>query len=71
MPKLMTCGMIKFRVRMTRIVTKDVEVTATDMYQAQKIGRTMAEKHDWRDFDNIAYSSLAEPWILSEQKRQK
>ena len=51
--------MIKFRVRMTRIATKEIEVTATDIYKAQNIGRSVAEKHDWTDVDNIAYSALA------------
>ena len=63
-------GMLKFRVRITRIETKDVEVTATDMYKAQSIGKAMARKHDWTDVDNIAYSALAEPWFLGEKKRR-
>jgi hypothetical protein len=64
-------GLIRFRVRITRIVTKDVEVQATDIYKAQQIGRSMAEKHDWTDIDTLAYSSLAEPWSLSEERRKK
>lgn len=63
-------GMIKFRVRMTRIATKEIEVTASDMYKAQSIGRSIAEKHDWGDLDNITYSALAEPWFLGEKKRR-
>ena len=63
-------GMIKFRVRITRIETKDVEVTATDMYKAQSIGKAMAHKYDWQDVDDIAYSALAEPWFLGEKKRR-
>jgi len=63
--------LIKFRVRMTRIETKDVEVMATDMYKAQKIGRQMAETRNWIDFDNVAYSSLAEPWNVSEPRRRR
>jgi hypothetical protein len=53
-------GMTKFRVRMTRIATKEIEVIASDMYKAQSIGRSIAEKHDWDDLDNITYSALAE-----------
>ena len=64
-------GLIRFRVRITRIVTKDVEVQATDMYKAQQIGRSMAEKWDWEDFDTLSYSALAEPWSLSEEKKKK
>lgn len=63
-------GMIKFRVRITRIATKEIEVTATDIYKAQNIGRSVAEKHDWTDVDNIAYSALAEPWFLGEKNRR-
>jgi len=63
-------GMIKFRVRMTRIATKEIEVFALDMYKAQSIGRSIAEKHDWDDLDNITYSALAEPWFIGEKKRR-
>jgi hypothetical protein len=63
-------GMIKFRVRITRIETKDVEVTATDMYKAQSIGKSLARKYDWQDVDDIAYSALAEPWFFGEKKRR-
>ena len=70
MAKKLPDGMIKFRVRMTRIATKDIEVIASDMYKAQSIGRSMAEKHDWDDPDNITYSALAEPWFLGEKKRR-
>lgn len=62
--------MIKFRVRMTRIATKEIEVTASDIYHAKNIGRSIAEKHDWQDVDSITYSALAEPWILGEKKRR-
>lgn len=61
-------GLMKFLVRMTRIVTKEVEVYASNLYRAQSIGRSLAEKHDWTDIDNLAYSSLAEPWF-PERKR--
>lgn len=63
-------GMIKFRVRITRIVIKEVEVTATDMYKAQDIGKSLAPKLDWGDVDSLAYSALAEPWFLGEKKRR-
>ena len=63
-------GMIKFRVRITRIVTKEVEVTATDMYKAQDIGKSLAPKLDWGDVESLAYSVLAEPWFLGEKKRR-
>ncbi len=53
-------GLNKFRVRMTRIATKEIEVIASDRYKAQSIGRSIAEKHDWDDLDNITYSALAE-----------
>ena len=62
--------MIKFRVRITRIVTKDVEVTATDMYKAQSIGKSLAPKLDGQDVDDITYSALAEPWFLGDKKRR-
>lgn len=55
---------------MTRIETKEVEVMATDMYKAKNIGRTMAEKHNWLDFDSVTYTSLAEPWNIAERKRR-
>lgn len=63
-------GMIKFRVRITRIVIKEMEVTAQDMYRAQDIGKSLAPKLDWQDVDDIAYSALAEPWFLGEKKRR-
>ena len=64
-------GLIRFRVRITRIVTKDVEVQATDMYKAQNIGKSLAPKLDWGDIDTLAYSTLAEPWSVSEEKKKK
>lgn len=70
MAKKLPDGMIKFRVRMTRIATKEIEVIASDMYKAQSIGRSIAEKHDWTDLDNITYSALAEPWFLGEKRRR-
>ena len=70
MAKRLPDGMIKFRVRITRIETKDVEVTAADMYKAQSIGKAMARKYDWQDVDDIAYSALAEPWFLGEKNRR-
>ena len=70
MAKKLPEGMIKFRVRMTRIATKEIEVIASDMYKAQSIGRSISEKHDWQDVDSITYSALAEPWFLGERKRR-
>ena len=64
-------GLIRFRVRITRIVTKDVEVQATDMYKAQRIGVELAPKLDWDDIDTLAYSTLAEPWSIQEERRKK
>lgn len=64
-------GLIRFRVRITHIMTKDVEVQATDMYKAQQIGKSMAEKWDWDDIDSLSYSALAEPWSLSEERWKK
>ncbi len=64
-------GMIKFRVRITRIGTKEVEVTATDMYKAQSIGKAMAPKLDWGEVDSLSYSVLAEPWFLGVEKKKK
>ena len=64
-------GLIRFRVRITRIVTKEMEVQATDMYKAQQIGQSMAPKLDWGDIDTLAYSTLAEPWSVSEEKKKK
>lgn len=64
-------GMIKFRVRITRIVIKEMEVTATDMYKAQDIGKSLAPKLDWGDVDSLAYSVLAEPWFLGMEKKKK
>ena len=52
-------GMIKFRVRLTRIATKEIEVVASDLYKAQDIGRSIAKKHDWTDIDDLTYSALA------------
>lgn len=63
-------GMTRFRVRITRIVIKEVEVTAQDMYRAQDIGKSLAPKIDWGDVDSLAYSVLAEPWFLGEKKRR-
>ena len=51
--------MIKFRVRLTRIATKEIEVVASDLYKAQDIGRSIAKKHDWTDIDDLTYSALA------------
>ena len=62
--------LMKFRVRITRIAMKDVEVYAQDIYRAQKIGRSLAEKHDWTDIDTLSYSSLAEPWHPEDKRRQ-
>ena len=64
-------GMIKFRVRITRIETKDVEVTAQDMYRAQDIGKSLAPKLDWGEVDSLSYSVLAEPWFLGVEKKKK
>lgn len=64
-------GLIKFRVRVTRLVSKDFEVMATDMYKAQQIGRGLADHHDWGDFDNLSYSVQAEPWFVQAPKRRK
>lgn len=64
-------GMIKFRVRITRIVTKEMEVTAQDMYRAQDIGKSLAPKLDWGDVDTLSYSVLAEPWFLGADKKKK
>jgi hypothetical protein len=52
-------------------VTKDVEVSAQDMYHARNIGKSMAERMDWSDFDTLSYSVLAEPWNLSADKNKK
>lgn len=62
--------MIKFRVRLTRIATKEIEVVASDLYKAQDIGRSIAEKHDWTDIDGFTYSALAEPWFIGEKRRR-
>ena len=64
-------GMIKFRVRISRIVIKEVEVTAQDMYRAQDIGKSIAPKLDWGDVDSLTYSVLAEPWFLGVEKKKK
>jgi len=66
-----TSGLVKFRVRITRIVTKDMEVSAQDMYHARNIGKSMADRLDWSDFDALSYSVLAEPWNLSADKNKK
>lgn len=66
-----TSGLVKFRVRITRIVTKDMEVSAQNMYHARNIGKSMAERMDWSDFDTLSYSVLAEPWNLSADKNKK
>lgn len=63
-------GMTRFRVRISRIVIKEVDVTATDMYKAQDIGKSLAPKLDWGDVDSLAYSVLAEPWFFGEKKRR-
>lgn len=64
-------GMIKFRVRISRIVIKEMEVTATDMYKAQDIGKSLAPKLDWGEVDSLSYSVLAEPWFLGVEKKKR
>ena len=66
-----TSGLVKFRVQITRIVTKDVEVSAQDMYHARNIGKSIADRMDWSDFDTLSYSVLAEPWNLLADKNKK
>ena len=68
-------GMIKFRVRITRIVIKESywfsDKIVLRMYRAQDIGKSLAPKLDWGEVDSLSYSVLAEPWFLGVEKKKK
>lgn len=53
-------GLTKFQVQAGCVKTKTFEVFALDVQRAQNIGQSLAEKHDWADFDTISYSAVAE-----------
>ena len=56
----MTAQLKTYQVRLSRTVTKLVTIHASSVANAESIGRSLAERQDWSDFDTLSHSADVE-----------